>query len=191
MTEIDEKEIVEQVLAGNQEAYRKLIEIYQDYVYTICFRIVKNHEDAEELAQDAFIKAYQNLNKFRKESKFSTWLYRIAYNAALSKLRKKKVEGYSISEIEEYRLPVDKWIPAFQGIVNKEQALYLTKAIEELSHEEQALITLYYLQENSIEEVSKSTGIKQNNVKVKIHRARKKLYRSLSGMLKNEINEFL
>jgi len=137
MTEMDEKEIINQVLEGNQEAFRKLIETYQDYVYTICFRIVKNHEDAEELAQDTFIKAYQNLKRFRKESKFSTWVYRIAYNSALSKLRKKKLARYSLSEIEEYRLPVDKWLPAFQGIVDQKQAFYLKKAIEELNLEEQ------------------------------------------------------
>lgn len=191
MTKVDEKVIIEQVLAGNQEAYRRLIELYQDYVYTICFRVVKNHEDAEELASDTFVKAYQNLKRFRKESKFSTWLYRIAYNAALSKIRKKRIQGDSLSEVEEYRLPVDKFIPAFQGIVDQDQAFYLTKAINQLSTQEQTLITLYYLQENSIEEVSKITGTKQNNIKVKIHRARKKLYRLLSGMLKNEIDEII
>ncbi len=191
MEAAEEMAMIDEVLAGNQAAFRTLIETYQDYVYTICLRVLKAPEDAEEVAQDAFVKAYQNLPRFRKDAKFSTWLYRIAYNAALSRLRKKRIKGYSLSEVEEYRLPVDRWIPAFEGIVAKEQAYHLHKAIETLSAEEQTLITLYYLQEHSIEEVSKSTGIKQNNVKVKIHRARKKLYRQLSVALKSEFNELL
>jgi RNA polymerase sigma factor (sigma-70 family) len=95
-TGLNDTEIINQVLGGNQQAYALLVNRYQEYVFTLVLRIVKNREDAEEVSQDVFIKAYKNLNSFRGDSKFSTWLYTIVNNTGISFLRKRKLEIYSL-----------------------------------------------------------------------------------------------
>ncbi len=91
-TGLNDTEIINQVVGGNQQAYALLVNRYQEYVFTLVLRIVKNREDAEEVSQDVFIKAYKNLNSFRGDSKFSTWLYTIVNNTGISFLRKRKLE---------------------------------------------------------------------------------------------------
>lgn len=83
---------IEQVLNGNTKAFAFLVDKYKVLVYTVAFRILRNHEDTEEIVQDAFVKAYHALGSFEKKSKFSTWLHRIVYNSAISKTRKKNLK---------------------------------------------------------------------------------------------------
>ena len=97
---------IDQVLKGDTKSFAYLIDKHKDMVYTVALRIIRNREDAEELAQDVFVKAFQSIDKFKKESKFSTWLYRIAYNTSISKVRKKKMEtsDLDVRIIENYTL---------------------------------------------------------------------------------------
>jgi len=95
-TGLNDNEIISKVLAGDHPAYAGLVNRYQNYVFTLALRIVKNREDAEEVAQDVFIKAYKYLADFRGASKFTTWLYTIVNNTCISFLRKKKLNMYSL-----------------------------------------------------------------------------------------------
>ena len=167
----NEKFYINRVLNGDINAFSYIIDEYKGMVYTIALRMLKNVEDAEELAQDTFIKAFNSLKNFKFESKFSTWLYRITYNAAISKLRKKQIETYNV---EDSVLPESEVLYSYNAInelTKNEQKKYINETIKRLKEDEALMISLFYLQENSIEEISEITGFTLSNVKVKLYRA--------------------
>jgi RNA polymerase sigma-70 factor (ECF subfamily) len=182
---------IERVLKGDTNAFSHLINKYKNMVFTLVVKIVKNREDAEEVAQDSFIKAYQKLDSFKGDSKFSTWLYTIAYRNALTKVRKKKLETTDIDSYVMDNHKDDHDFPQLEAIKNNEQEKYVKQAIENLGETDSLLITLFYLNDNSIEEIQEITEMSQSNVKVRLFRARKKLYRELSLLLKEEIKTIL
>jgi RNA polymerase sigma-70 factor (ECF subfamily) len=180
---------IDKVLNNNVNAYASLVDKHKDMVFTIALRIVRNREDAEEIAQDVFVKVYQALATFKKESKFSTWLYRIVYNTAISKTRKKQfettdlnyeiVENYSEDDINEDLNRLD----------NNEQKKVINTVLKKLNPEDHMLVTLYYFKEYSTEEISEIVNISQSNVKVKLHRIRKKLYGEIQKFIKSQHKE--
>jgi RNA polymerase sigma-70 factor (ECF subfamily) len=182
---------IERVLKGDTNAFSHLINKYKDMVFTLVIKIVKSREDAEEVAQDSFIKAYQKLDSFKGQSKFSTWLYTIAYRNALTKVRKKKLETTDIDSYVLDNHKDDQDFPQIEAIKNSEQEKYVKQAIENLGETDCLLITLFYLNDNSIEEIQEITEMSQSNVKVRLFRARKRLYKELSLLLKEEIKTIL
>jgi RNA polymerase sigma factor (sigma-70 family) len=182
---------IERVLKGETQAYAILVEYYKDLVFTICKRITQNDEDAEECAQDTFLKAFKSLETFRQEAKFSTWLFRIAYNTAISKQRRQKHEHQSTDDRQVLNLSFDDTESGYRSLGNAQRTHYLKLAIAALSGEEANLVSLYYYNELSIAEIQEVTGIEVNNIKVKLHRARKKLQESLQRLLKDELEEIL
>lgn len=132
---------ISKVERGDLAAFEMLVKKYQNMVFTVCLRIVKSREDAEEVAQDAFLKAYQNLPTFRRESKFSTWLYSIAYHASLSKIRKKNLEFAAMDEelVENYA--DDFSIPQMDELVAADQKYYVRAALERLPAVDATLMT--------------------------------------------------
>ncbi|HKL08433.1 MAG TPA: sigma-70 family RNA polymerase sigma factor [Bacteroidales bacterium] len=186
-----EKHYIQRVLRGDVHAFSYLVDMHKSMVYTLALRMLKNPENAEELAQDVFVKAFQSMEKFKFESKFSTWLYRITYNAAISILRKKHVE---MADIDDVQLPENNVVDTFNAITelkNYEQRTYVKQALEQLKDEDALIITLFYLDENSVEEISVITGFTVANVKVKLHRARKRFYDALKLILKDEVKMIL
>lgn len=182
---------IDRVLQGDSNAFAFLINRYKDMVFTLALKIVKSREDAEEVAQDSFLKAYQKLEGFKGQSKFSTWLYTIAYRSALTKVRKKKLET---TDIDSYVLDNHKDgqdFPQLEAIKNGEQQKYVREAIDNLGQVDSLLITLFYLHDNSIEEIQEITEMSQSNVKVRLFRARKRLYKELSLLLKDEVKTIL
>ena len=182
---------IERVLRDDINAFSYLVDRHKGMVYTIALRMLKNSEDAEELAQDTFVKAFNSLKEFKFESKFSTWLYRITYNGAISKLRKKQIEVYDVDDIS---LPESEVISSYNAInelTKNEQKKYINLAIEQLKEDDSLMITMYYLSENSIEEISEVTDLTLSNVKVKLHRARKRFYDELKLILKDEVKAIL
>jgi len=182
---------IDKVLQGDANAFAYLINKYKDMVYTISIKIVKSHEDAEEVAQDSFLKAYEKLDSFKGNSKFSTWLYTIVYRNSITKIRKKKV---ATSDIDDY--VIDNYsegseFPQLEAIKNGEQQKYVREAIDRLPEKDALLITLFYMNESSIEEIEQITNLTQSNIKVKLFRARKKLNAELSFLLKEEVNTIL
>ena len=191
MTTQEDQIYIERVLKGDTNAFSHLINKYKDMVFTLVIKIVKSREDAEEVAQDSFIKAYQKLDSFKGQSKFSTWLYTIAYRNALTKVRKKKIETTDIDSYVIENHKEDKDFPQIEAIKNNEQEKYVKQAINNLGETDCLLITLFYLNDNSIEEIQEITEMSQSNVKVRLFRARKRLYKELSLLLKEEIKTIL
>ncbi|WP_423128151.1 RNA polymerase sigma factor [Gaoshiqia sp. Z1-71] len=187
----DDQYYIEQVLQGDAAAFSYLVEKYQDLVYGLALKMLRNAEDAEELAQDSFVKAYRSLNSYRQKSKFSTWLYSITYNGCITLLRKRKVEVRSLDE--QYLSEKDeiKIHEQLSEINKAELEKCLNEALSMLPEQDQVLITLYYYEEQKVEEISQITGLSESNVKVKIHRARKKMYELLSSSFKEEIFSIL
>ncbi len=182
---------IERVLKGDVNAYSYLIDKHQGMVYTISLRMLKNREDAEELAQDTFVKAYSSLGNFKFESKFSTWLYRITYNGAISKLRKSQMEVSNFDEVSLKDSEVVSTSNAINDLTAQDQKKYIKLAINNLKEDDSIILIMYYLNENSIEEMSEIMELTISNVKVKLHRARKRFYDELKIILKEEVKSIL
>ena len=119
-------ELIKLVLAGNQSAYAELIKRHQRFVFTLALRFTKNREDAEEIAQDCFVKAYRSLNNFQQTAKFSTWMYTIVYTTSMTFLRRKRLDTQSIDS-EESHLQLENHVSAFNAdqVEQKSKFVYL------------------------------------------------------------------
>lgn len=182
MEQTDEIHYIERIKEGETELFSVFLDRYSRPLYSLMVQIVGCPEDTEELLQDVFLKAFRNLNNYKAESSFSTWIYRIAYNVAVSATRKKKQEFLCMEESMINNVPDEKVEAIIGGATDDEEKLMLlSKAIDLLDVEERTLITLFYYEAKSLEEVSKIMEISVNNAKVKLHRTRKKLYILMNG----------
>lgn len=175
----DEARILDQIRNGNAAAYRIVVESYKDLVFSLVLKIIRNREEAEEVSQDVFLKAYHALGSFKFESKFSTWLFRIAYNTAISKTRKKSIVNASIDDHVIQNFSVDTIQENFERSNEEERIKIMNRIVSELPTEEQLLINLFYYNQQSVDDISLITGLSDSNVKVKLHRIRKKIYSSM------------
>ncbi|MCK4569429.1 MAG: sigma-70 family RNA polymerase sigma factor [Bacteroidales bacterium] len=175
------------ILKGDTEAYRRLVEKHQDLVYTIVHRIVSSAVEAEEVAQDVFVKAFSKLPDFKGEAKFSTWLYRIAYNTAVSHTRKKKIDIISMDENGIENLSEEDVQQEIMGLSPEEQNKLIRMALESLPRTDNLMITLFYYHGKGLEEISEIVGLTQNNVKVKLFRIRRKLYKEMNELMDRSI----
>lgn len=173
---------------GDITVFSELIEKYKDMAYNIAFQITRNREDAEEVAQDSFVKVYQSINKFNNDSKFSTWLYSIVYNTAISKTRKKKLMTVYIDN--QYH-SIEDTQDSLNCLKTSEQKKYIELALDRLNADDRAIVSLYYIEEKSITEIAEITGIKMSNVKVKLFRSRKVMYSELESLLKEDVKSIL
>ncbi len=187
-TELSDSVIITLVLNGNQQAYAMLVNRYQQFVFTLVLRIVPSREEAEEIAQDVFVKAYKSLAGFNGTSKFSTWLYTIANNTALSFLRKKKIPLQSLDN-EQTMFEADSKDSGMQAnlIEQKSKSHMLTSAIALLSADDAHIITLFYKAEQTLEEIGQILGIENSAVKVRLFRARNRLKEKLETNFKQEL----
>ena len=168
-----------------------LVEKYKSLAFTLALRITKNEEDAEEIAQDAFLKVYQGLSGFRNESKFTTWLYKIVFTTAMSRMRKKRPETNPIDDKigedgNDNRVPDN-----LELMHQEERKKMVASAVSQLKEDEATAITLYYLAENTVHEISEITGFSESNIKVLLFRGRKNLLEILKKILKQEIADVL
>ncbi|MNK19592.1 ECF RNA polymerase sigma factor SigW [compost metagenome] len=185
-------DLINSILAGNTGNYAALVKRHQRFVFTLALRFAKNREDAEEIAQDCFIKAYKALGTFKQTSKFSTWLYTITYTTAMTYLRKKKLNATSIDDDEQV-LQVANRDTSFDAdsFEKKSTYKYLNQAINMLLPDDAAIITLFYKGEQSLEEIGEALVMEPNTVKVKLHRARHRLKEKLQFLLKDEVKELI
>lgn len=192
LKQLSDIELIDMALNGNQGAYVDLLNRHQRYAFTLALRFTKNREDAEEIAQDSFLKAFRSLASFQRTSKFTTWLYSIVYTTAMSKLRKGKLDTDSLDD-EEHPIVVGDFAAEESSslIEGKIRSEYLKQAIEKLLPDDGVIITLFYLHEQSLEEIAGVVGLPANTVKVKLHRARQRLKVQLELLLKHEVNELL
>lgn len=172
--------LIEKTLAGELQAFEQIVRKYQSMIFTIALRILQHHEEAEEVAQDVFVKAYKSLAGFNRNSKFSTWIYRIAYNTSVSKLRSQK-KFHDTTGIGDYDRPGSTDNVAEQE--KKEENEIIRNCILKLPENERIIVTLFYFEEHSIREISEITGMSESNVKVKLFRSRQLLYEQLKQKL--------
>lgn len=189
MTKNTDQYLIDRTLEGNINSFGELVDRYQNFVFTIAIRILKVSEEAEEVAQDSFIKAFDSLSTFRGESKFSTWLYRIVYHKSLDRIKKNnRHRTYEINEeITADRL--DSIENGLEFLMNEERSRLIKSCIAKLPEDDAAIITLYYYEEQSVKEISKVTDLSEDNVKIKLYRSRKKLFNLLEGYIEPEISD--
>lgn len=179
---MDDSNTIALILAGDRSAFPLLMERYMHMVHTVAYRVLRNEMDAEEVTQDVFVKAYQRLGEFKGQGKFSTWLYSIAYRTAITSIRSRKKATGSLDELSAVgREPSAAMIDPID-----ERSAILEKALRTLTPEDAAVMTMFYLEEFSVEEIVTVTGIGASNVKVKLHRCRKRLHEVLQQQLKGE-----
>jgi RNA polymerase sigma factor (sigma-70 family) len=178
--QLQDSDIIRQVLGGQQHAYSVLVERYQHFVFTIAFRHVKNREEAEDMAQEAFIKAYRSLADFKGDSKFSTWLYVITNNTCISYTRKNRMDTISLDEQHHNFIADDPK-------ERRSQKSLIQQALDHLPDTDAQVITLFYLAEQSLEETGQILGLSLSNVKVRLFRARQKLKEILEQKFKEEL----
>lgn len=182
--------LINQIIAGDTNAFTLLVDRYKDLVFTLALRMLKNREEAEEVSQDTFIKTYRSLHKFKGDSKFSTWIYKVAYNSCLDQIKKNKkhLNNVEINEFTEHQ--VKTMDNAFDALVEEERNQLIQDCLQLLPSDDSFLLTLYYFEEQSLDEIANIVGLTANNVKVKIFRSRKKLAHILKERLEPEIFEY-
>jgi RNA polymerase sigma factor (sigma-70 family) len=166
---------IEQILEGKGNVFSHLVDRHKNKAYNLAFRICGNHEEAEELTQDSFLKAFKSLKSFKMKSSFATWLYRIVYNTTISHVRVKK---RGILSLEDFPADATDFIgtSTSEEEAEKEYRTSLVNfALQKINEEERGLISLYYYEEMSTDEISEVTGINKSNIKVKLFRARQKM----------------
>jgi len=185
-----DNDIITRVLHGEHQLYADLVTRYQNFVFTLALRYTPVREDAEEIAQDVFVKAYKALKDFRGESKFSTWLYSIVNSTSITFLRKKKLDVSSLDNehVFEQAESKDSGMNANQVEV-KSKVEMVTKAIQMLSPDDAKLITLFYKAEQSLEEIARILNMETNTVKVKLHRARTRLKEKMEKYFTQEVKD--
>ena len=179
---MNEEQAIASARRGDQRAFAWIIGRYKHMVYTAVHRILRNREEAEEAAQDTFVKAYQNLNGYEGGSKLSTWLFSIAYRTAISQLRKRRtttdLDGLGSDEPAA-------WDRSGSEVMDRKTAL--ERSLAQLPPDDAGVISFFYLEEMSVEEIVTVTGLSASNVKVKLHRSRKRLMELLQEQLKDEV----
>ncbi len=183
MKEAEDDVYIDRIKKGDPASYAFIVEKYKDMAYTIALRILRNSGDAEDTAQESFLKAYQQIHRFEGKSKFSTWLYTIVYRTSITKLQKTKVETLSMHDgFSDQYLPDDAE-DQMEKLEITDKRKFINEAIGRLPQTESLLITLFYLNENTIKEIVVITGLTESNVKVKLFRAKKILQEQLRFLL--------
>lgn len=189
-TGLNDNDLISRVLSGDQQAYAGLVTRYQNYVFTLALRFTKNREDAEEVSQDIFIKAYRALADFRGASKFSTWLYTIVNTTCITFLRKKRLEVHSLDNEKVFEVADNQDSGMRANLVEqKSRTAMVNQAISMLSTDDAEVITLFYKGEQTLEEIARILGIEANTAKVRLHRARTRLKEKMETHFAEEVKD--
>lgn len=190
MDNLNDQHYIRLVKEGDKNAFAALVDRYKDMVFTLSLKLLKDRQEAEEASQDTFLKVYKSLDKFKWESKFSTWIYKVAFNTCLDRLKKNKRFQAIAGTDEINEQETEPIINVLDSIEEKERKQMIQDCLQELPGEDSFLLTLYYFEEQSLEEVSKIIGITQNNVKIRLYRSRKKLASLLKARFEPEISAY-
>lgn len=188
---MNETELIERLKKGDAAAFKMIVETWQDMVYNTSLGIVQNAEDAEDVAQEVFVQVYESVNQFKGDSKFSTWLYRIAVTKSLDHIRKKKRKKrfaflqslFGVNEEEVHHTP-DFHHPGV-NLENKEKASVLFKAIEKLPENQKTAFVLHKLEGLSYQEVAEVMESTVSSIESLMHRAKGNLKKILSDYYQN------
>ncbi|MGG4490272.1 RNA polymerase sigma factor SigW [Metabacillus idriensis] len=179
------KNRIKQVKKGDQNAFAEIVDIYKDKIYQLCYRMLGNSHEAEDIAQEAFIRAYVNIHSYDMDKKFSTWLYRIATNLTIDRIRKKKPDYYLDAEVTGTegltmysQVAADVALPEDQ-VETMELQQMIQKEILKLPDKYRSVIVLKYIDELSLIEISEILDMPIGTVKTRIHRGREALRKQL------------
>jgi len=178
---------IEQILSGKTGAFSYIVDRHKDKAFNLAFRICGSREEAEEITQDSFLKAYRSLNGFKMKSSFATWLYRIVYNTSISYVRARKK---GVLSLEDFPADATDFVADNSSEEEAEREYrnaLIGFALQKINEEERGLITLYYYEEMSIDEISDVTGISKSNIKVRLYRARQKMIEIIEKVEKKKL----
>jgi RNA polymerase sigma-70 factor (ECF subfamily) len=176
-----EKKLIQNLRKGNRKAFEEIVNIHKNMVYSISLKIVNNSFDAEEIAMDVFMKAFDKIETFKGESGFGTWIYRIAYNMSISHVRKKKLEVNDFDSLA-YKIEDETGKDPLAIMLQSEDSKKINKAFANLEPDERELLTMSYLDKKKNKDIAQLMNLSESNVKVKIHRIKNKLV----GLLEKE-----
>jgi len=180
-----ERRLVSQARSGDEDAARRLVDSHKDRLFAFVWRILRDHEDSEEICQDAFLRAFSSLDSFSPEYRFSTWLFTIAYRLCLNQIRRKKA---LTGEVDFSNLSASDDDVCVQ-LAESEEARRLKdkiwEAVDELSVQQRAAVLLFYREEMSCDQIAQTLGIPMATAKSHLHRARGRLRDALSGLVKD------
>ncbi|MCA1061449.1 RNA polymerase sigma factor SigW [Rossellomorea aquimaris] len=182
------KKRIKQVLKGDQNAFAELVELYRDKVFQICYRMLGNRHEAEDIAQEAFIRAYVNIETFNQKRKFSTWLFRIATNLCIDRIRKKKPDYFLDAEVAGTegltmysQVAADVQLPEDE-VENMELQETIQTEISKLPEKYRSVIVLKYIEELPLQEISEILDLPLGTVKTRVHRGREALRKQLRSL---------
>ena len=184
-----EDHYLDKAIHGERAGLEYLVDAYKEMAYTIAIRIVSNSEDAEEVVQDSFLKAFKYLDQFKRASKFSTWLYRIIYTTALTKVGARKLITQEMDDDNNYVEYVSSNDGGLERLADADRKRFLSMAMQRLKQEDQLIISLHYIADKSIVEITEILDRKSSAIKMRLLRSREKLEKELKRLLNNEINE--
>ena len=173
-------------ITGDTQAFSVLIDRYKHMVFTLAVKMLKNRENAEEVAQDTFVKAYNSLTTFKGDSKFSTWLYKITYYGCLDYLKKENRRMETSSIDSDHDIHIADFASVFDQFERQDRKNMIKQALEELASEEAVLVTLHYFEELSLQEISEVVNVSSNVIKVRLFRVRKRLAEILEKKISPE-----
>jgi RNA polymerase sigma factor (sigma-70 family) len=180
--------LIKRFCGGDASAFRTLVEKYKDVSLSLACSILKNEVEAQDVLQDAFLKVHKNINKFRFDSSFATWLYRIVVNTCLNAKEKDKGRFYVEIEKGEEEPSQQK---AFDSLLESERNKYIVQALSLMKEDEALLLRLFYLCEQSVTEIREVTGYGESNIKVILHRGRKSMHEILQKLTGDELTNLL
>jgi RNA polymerase sigma factor (sigma-70 family) len=180
---------INKVLSGDYNSYSYFIKTYKRFAFSISYAILKDENLTEEVVQDSFVKAFRHLKSFKKESKFQTWLGRIVINESIRVSKTKVVEYVVYDEIPGAAVEILN--DSIESLTQEEQKYYISTVFEFLSTNEALALELFYLQENSIVEITELTGWSESKIKMLLLRGRRSFYTHLKKILKTEIKEII
>ena len=184
-------EIVDSVRAGNTRSYAMLVDRHKDRAMTLAVRLIRSREEAEEIVQDAFLRAYRNLDQFRGEAKFSTWFYRILYNLCMTRVARRRGNLVTL-EVDDGKMgdsavAGEEMISALDRIEQEELNTIIASEIENLPEKFKTLLTFFYVQEMSYKEICSVLGIPLGTLKTNLFRGRNMLRMRVLTKLKDEV----
>ncbi|MEM7087177.1 MAG: sigma-70 family RNA polymerase sigma factor [Bacteroidota bacterium] len=185
----DEEHIDEIIQNKSLVSYKMLVEKYERQVFSVCYKIVKTREDAEEVAQDVFVVGFRELEKLKERNKFPNWILRIAYSKSVDWVRKKRIVTTEIDKVSDHFIKNEN--TPVSNAIHQNRKEIIEQAIHRLAPVEAVVITLFYIQDLPVKEIAEITSLSIDNVKVKLFRARIALKAIISNLVKTDLQDFI